>query len=110
MKSYAPNQIEYLSESSTDLPAVFSEIYYPKGWNCYVDGKKVKTFRANYVLRGAMIPSGKHTIKWKFEPQTYYTSKTISLSASLVLLLICAVVFGRALYGEYNTIQQQEIS
>ena len=107
MKSYAPNQIEYFSESSTDLPAVFSEIYYPKGWNCYVDGKEVRTFRANYVLRGAMIPAGKHTIKWKFEPQTFYTSKTISLSASWLLLLICAAVFGRALYREYMTIQQQ---
>jgi len=108
MKSYAPNQIEYLSESSTDLPAVFSEIYYPKGWNCYVDGKKVKTFRANYVLRGAMIPSGKHTIKWKFEPETFARSQTASLVGSVLLLLVCFGIMGWKAKSEWDNISSNQ--
>jgi uncharacterized membrane protein YfhO len=74
---------------------VFSEIWYPEGWNCYIDGKKTdKVFRANYILRGALIPAGKHKIDWKFEPQTYYTSNTYSMIGSIGLVLSCLLIFG----------------
>jgi hypothetical protein len=108
MKSYAANEIEYISKSSIDLPAVFSEIYYPEGWNCYVDGKKVKTFRANYVLRGAMIPSGKHTIKWKFEPETFAKSQTASLVGSVLLLLVCFGIMGWKAKSEWDNISSNQ--
>lgn len=108
MKSYAANEIEYISKSSIDLPAVFSEIYYPKGWNCYVDGKKVKTFRANYVLRGAMIPSGKHTIKWKFEPEIFAKSQTASLVGSVLLLLVCFGIMGWKAKSEWDNISSNQ--
>jgi len=67
LTKYGLNQLEYESVSSHSGPVIFSEIYYPKGWNCYIDGKVVVPFRANYVLRGVMVPEGKHKIVWKFE-------------------------------------------
>ena len=94
MTKYGTNNISYSSVSKSALPAIFSEVYYPDGWNCYVDGKKVETFRANYVLRGAIIPAGKHKIEWKFEPQTFYTSSAISLIGSILLFLGCGFIFG----------------
>ena len=69
---------------------MFSEIYYDKGWNAYVDGKPMPHFRANYVLRAMRIPSGKHTVEFKFEPSTYYTGEKISLAGSVLLLLLFA--------------------
>jgi len=98
LTKYSPNHLIYSSESKVPLPAVFSEIWYPKGWNCYIDGKKTnKIFRANYLLRGAFIPAGKHKIEWKFEPETYYTSNTYSMLGSIGLLLSCIVIFGLSL-------------
>ncbi len=89
LTKYGTNQLTYNSDSKTSLPAVFSEIWYPEGWNCYIDGKKTdKIFRANYILRGAIIPAGKHKIEWKFEPTSYATGESLSLFSSILLLLL----------------------
>lgn len=90
---YGLNKLEYESNTSVDCPAVFSEIYYPEGWNCYIDGKQVDVFRANYLLRGVIVPKGKHKIVWKFEPQSMKTGSLISGIGSSLLILSCLVVF-----------------
>ena len=74
-------------------PVIFSEIYYPEGWNCYVDGKQVDVFRANYVLRGVMVPAGKHKIEWRFEPTSMETGSLVSGIGSVLLLFSCLAVF-----------------
>lgn len=85
---YHPNRLKYVSETNTKQLAVFSEIYYQPGWNAYIDGKKVEHVRLNYVLRGLEIPSGKHVIDFKFEPEHYYTGEKVSLVGSILLLLL----------------------
>ncbi|MDR1760956.1 MAG: YfhO family protein [Bacteroidales bacterium] len=94
LTNYAPNDITYTSHNAQAGIGVFSEIYYDKGWNAYVDGKLVPHFRVNYVLRALAIPAGTHTIEFKFEPQSYVISNRISFIASLLLVLsVAAVVF-----------------
>lgn len=90
LKEYAPNRLVYHSKTTTDRLAVFSEIYYPYGWQAYVDGKPQAHFRANYVLRAMIVPSGEHEIIFKFEPQSYYMGEKISLAGSILLLLMLA--------------------
>jgi len=88
LKSYQPNHLVYDFNSSASQLTVFSEIYYDKGWNAYLDGKQVPYFRTDYVLRGMVVPSGKHTIEFKFEPAVYATGEKISLAGSLLLLVL----------------------
>ena len=85
---YQPNYLKYETDAATDQLAVFSEIYYKDGWNAYLDGKKVDYARADYVLRTMKIPAGKHIVEFRFEPQSYYTGKTISLIGSILVLLL----------------------
>jgi uncharacterized membrane protein YfhO len=66
---------------------VFSDIYYDKGWNAYIDETLASYVRVNYVLRGMIIPSGSHTIEFKFEPASYGNSSKIALSSSLLFIL-----------------------
>ncbi len=88
LTSYQPNHLVYASSAKKDGLAVFSEIYYPKGWDAYIDGKPVPHFRANYVLRAMIIPAGEHQIEFKFEPKSYYVSEKISMASSIILGLI----------------------
>ncbi len=90
MDVYKPNYIKYSAINSMEGIAVFSEIYYPKGWNVYIDGKKDTHFRVDYVLRGMKIPAGKHTIEFKFEPQVIKTGSIISLISFVLILLLLA--------------------
>ena len=96
LKEYKPNHLRYESNTGSDQLAVFSEIYYDKGWNAYIDGKPAPYFRANYVLRAMIVPSGKHTIEYKFEPAVYRIGEKVSLASSLLLivLLIGGGIFG----------------
>jgi hypothetical protein len=85
LTSYAPNKIVYQTTAQTNQVAVFSEIYYDKGWKAYLDGVEVPHFRCNYVLRGMTIPAGEHTIEFKFEPEVIAQGENISLAASILL-------------------------
>ncbi|MBS1637166.1 MAG: YfhO family protein [Bacteroidetes bacterium] len=88
--SYKPNDLVYETDASTPQFAVFSEIYYPKGWNAYVDGNLQNHTCVDYVLRGMNVPAGKHKIEFKFEPAVYKTGNTVAMIGSLLLLLTVA--------------------
>ncbi|MFM7672886.1 MAG: YfhO family protein [Bacteroidota bacterium] len=88
LATYSNDTISYQFESTQPQFAVFSEIYYPKGWNAYIDGKKVTYFKTNYVLRGMPIPAGKHEIRFIFEPDSFKTGNRISYASSILILLI----------------------
>ncbi|MBI1779861.1 MAG: YfhO family protein [Sphingobacteriales bacterium] len=93
---YDNDAIEYSSSASSPQFAVLSEVYYPMGWNAYVDGKKTDYVKADYFLRGVAVPAGNHKIEFKFEPSTYYTGRNISFAISIVLLLLLvATIFGK---------------
>lgn len=94
LKRYATNKLVYESQSDKPGFAVFSEIYYPEGWKCFIDSKEVPYTRVNFVLRGLPIPQGKHTIEWRFEPPSYLTGNKLSMVGSIALLLAFFWVFG----------------
>jgi len=91
--NYKANEIAYESYSAVDQIAVFSEIYYEDGWNAYIDDKLTSHFRANYVLRGMLIPKGKHTIVFKFEPRVIEQGSMFGLISYGLLILISLVWF-----------------
>ena len=79
--------MEYTADCHSPQFAVFSEVYYPDGWDAYVDGKKADYVKTNYVLRGLSLPAGKHTIKFVFEPAIYKKGVTISYIGSWFVVL-----------------------
>lgn len=84
---YNPDHMVYQSGSTTSQIAVFSEIYYNKGWKMLIDGQEHPYFRADYLLRAAQIPVGNHKIEFIFHPASYYVGEDISLAASILLVL-----------------------
>lgn len=90
LTSYEPNYLTYEYSSNRDQVFIFSEIYYDKGWKAYVDGEEYPYFRANYVLRGMMLPGGSHKVEWRFEPASYKTGEMLAWIGSILLLLMLA--------------------
>jgi len=93
---YEPEHLVYQTGSATSQIAIFSEIYYKEGWKMYLDGVEQPYFRADYLLRAAVIPVGNHKVEFIFHPASYYTGEDISLAGSILLV----VALGGAGYAE----------
>jgi uncharacterized membrane protein YfhO len=87
---YAPNELRYAFKTSGERAAIFSEIYYPKGWKAYIaaSGEPVEIFRADWMLRGAIIPEGEGELVMRFEPESYTIGKNISRASSILLIIL----------------------
>lgn len=80
--------ITYKANVPSNQFAVFSEIYYEAGWKAFVDGKETPIARVNYVLRGLPLSAGQHEIVFRFEPQGYFTGKSITTIAQIAMLIL----------------------
>ena len=103
---YAPNELRYEFSTFSERAAIFSEIYYPKGWKAWIEpagaygevvdgryqptaeGREIDLFRADWILRGAIIPQGEGQLIMRFEPESYHTGESISLISSILLILL----------------------
>jgi hypothetical protein len=97
LKEFKPPYVKYESKSSVNGLAVFSEIYYPKGWHAFIDGKETEILRADYVLRALSIPSGNHTIEFRFQPKPYFIGNKVTLASNWVVLLVVLGCLGWSL-------------
>ncbi|MCF8331431.1 MAG: YfhO family protein [Bacteroidales bacterium] len=88
LENYQPNHLIYKAKSTKEQLAVFSELYYPEGWQVYIDDEKAEHFRVNYILRGMIVPPGEHKIEFEFKPDAYYTGRTIAAVSSVLLIVI----------------------
>lgn len=90
LTEYRPNYLKYTYTAPRGGVAVFSEIFYDKGWTAFIDGKEAPYFRADYVLRAMNLPAGAHTVEWRFRAPGWTTAEAVTLTASLLVLLCAA--------------------
>jgi len=88
--SFDNDKITYAFNAASDQFAVFSEIYYDRGWQAFIDGKEAPIVKTDYVLRGLNVPFGKHEIEFRFAPRSYTTGRSITTWAQLALLALLA--------------------
>ncbi len=50
---------------------VLSEIYYPHGWNAYVDGQPTPIHKTDYILRSVFVPAGSHRVEFLLQPKEF---------------------------------------
>ena len=103
---YAPNELRYSFSTDAGRAAIFSEIYYPKGWKAWIEpagsygevrnghyhptaqGQPVELFRADWMLRGALIPEGEGELIMRFEPDSYQLGENTSRASSIALIIL----------------------
>ena len=94
LTSYEPNRLVYETRNSGDAVAVFSEIYYPDGWQVTVDGQPATLGRADYILRALYLPAGEHMVEMRFDPQSLHVTEGIAYTAlALMVVGIMAVIW-----------------
>lgn len=95
MTDYKPDRVAYRSQSAREGLAVFSEIYYEKGWKAYIDGQQIPVSRADWLLRAITIPPGSHEIVFEFDPDRVKTVGMVSTVSSILLfvLIIAGIVY-----------------
>ncbi|MCS6980572.1 MAG: YfhO family protein [Flavobacteriales bacterium] len=88
--SYHPERLEYEVFSTYGGCAVFSEIYYPREWHAFVDGKEVPILRANYILRGLHLEPGAHRVVFEFRSQLPERLKVSTAFSYVLSVLVLA--------------------
>lgn len=88
--SYAPNKLTYKASTAKGGVAVFSEVYFPWGWEITVDGKPAEMGRVNYVLRALRLSPGQHDIEFRFDPQSMKVTNTLGVIAVIIIYVLCA--------------------
>ena len=95
LAEYKPDYLKYNSVTFRDRLTVFSEIYYPKGWQAYIDGQPADHVCADYILRAMVIPAGQHTIEFKFNPASVRVSRVIAAVSSILVILAALAILAK---------------
>ena len=103
LTEYEPNYLKYRTNNKNSGLAVFSEMYYPYGWNAFIDGKPAEYFKVNYVLRAMEVPEGRHDIVFKFEPEVVETGSKIALASSILFVLVAMGGLGLSFWRSRKT-------
>lgn len=92
--SYTPNQVKYHCHTTSDAIGVFSEVWFPWGWQAEIDGKPAELGRVNYILRALAIPAGSHEITMTFNPASVRTTGNVAYACiSVIYLLVLLAAF-----------------
>jgi uncharacterized membrane protein YfhO len=100
--------LQYQANTKNTQLAVFSEIYYDKGWKAYIDNKETPILKSNYLLRSIVIPAGSHTVKFEFKPESYYSNIIYAQICEWLSILLILILIGTWV-KEYNAKQNKEL-
>ncbi len=81
---YASQYVQIEAESVAPALLVLNDANYP-GWRAYVNGQPVAWTKANYLFRGVLLPPGKSTVEFKYQPRSFKVGAWISLGAFAIL-------------------------
>lgn len=102
----SPNELRVATSTGEPRLLVVSEMHFP-GWRAYVDGVEAPIYRANYLFRGVVVPTGHHVVTFVYRPSSVIVGAIVSSLALLVVgaLLVSAKqargVAGREIVAAY---------
>ncbi len=85
---YSANAITIETRSDVNKLLFLSDVY-DKGWEAKIDGKKIPVYRADYDFRAIAVPSGVHTIEYRYHPFKFRVGVILSGATIVAGLCIC---------------------
>lgn len=86
--SLEPEMVTVDVTASSRAFLVLSELYYPLRWNGTIDGKPLHVVRVNGLLRGMMVPPGRHQIRFAYDRTQFELGMKLSLIATGAVMLL----------------------
>jgi Bacterial membrane protein YfhO len=87
--SYEPQKVEIDVMLKRPGLVILADLYYP-GWRLTIDGLDAPIYRANRMMRGAAVKSGRHHLTFTYQPQSFRTGVAISLTGLAILACLVA--------------------
>jgi hypothetical protein len=97
-----PNSLTLDVTATANGLLILSEIYYP-GWQAMVDNQPAGLVRADYVLRGVPVPTGRHQVKLLFQPNTLIWGSILSGATLLAIGASGAAIWRRGRSADWYT-------
>jgi len=66
---------------------VLNDTNYP-GWLAYVNGRPAEMLTANFLFRGVIVPPGKSTVEFKYQPASFRIGGGVSAAALAMLVIL----------------------
>ncbi|NOT61585.1 MAG: YfhO family protein, partial [Acidobacteria bacterium] len=82
------NRLVIETEAERPTVLVVSEVFHP-GWRATLDGAATRIYATDYLLRGVIVPAGKHRIVMRYVAPA---AQRGALLAGVTLLMFLAVI------------------
>jgi hypothetical protein len=80
-----PTDIRVSVQMETPGLVVLADLW-DKGWHAYLNDKPVPILRANYAVRGVVVPAGAATLEFRYEPASFVLGLWLAGAAAAVLI------------------------
>ncbi len=67
---YGADELRLSVNATDDAYLVFADTWYP-GWRAWIDGKETEIYRTDGLVKGIVVPSGSHEVRFLYDPPLY---------------------------------------
>lgn len=80
------SEVAIEASTSNNGLLVLTDSYYP-GWKAYIDDTQTSIYQVNLSQRAVILPAGTHTIRFSYQPQSFFIGKIITVSSMIIVSL-----------------------
>lgn len=92
IETYLANEVRCEVESEHGGTLILTDLYYP-GWTVSINGKETPSLVIDEMYRGVLVPAGKQTVVWEYEPASVWIGANVSLVTVVLLATIAHLRF-----------------
>jgi Bacterial membrane protein YfhO len=92
------NSVQVAVNASAPSYLVLDDTYYP-GWQLWIDGKPAAIHQADYVLRAAAVPAGRHVLVFTYAPLSFLAGFLLTTGTAVLVAAGLAWPLARRVRG-----------
>ena len=89
-----PSRVQIQVDLQTSGLVILAD-QWNSGWMASIDGQLTPVLAANHVLRGVVVPEGRHVVEFRYEPASFTWGIRCWLASALACAVWSAVCFRR---------------